>query len=66
MTIAARLTEDAKTTVLVLEAGNDHSNDLNVLAPGLATAQYGNSEYDWNFKTVPQVLHPHQSHGTAS
>ncbi|KAG4438451.1 hypothetical protein IFR05_006061 [Cadophora sp. M221] len=55
LTIAARLTENPKTSVLVLEAGNDHSNDTNVLAPGLYTGMYGNPEYDWNYKTVPQI-----------
>lgn len=38
-----------------MEAGNDHSDDLNVLAPGLFPAMYANPEYDWNYKTVPQV-----------
>jgi choline dehydrogenase-like flavoprotein len=55
LTIAARLTEDPQTSVLVLEAGNDHSNDTNVLSPGLYTGMYGNPEYDWDYKTVPQV-----------
>ncbi|KAL2062521.1 hypothetical protein VTL71DRAFT_6787 [Oculimacula yallundae] len=55
LTVASRLTENPKTSVLVLEAGNDHSNDTNVLAPGLYTGMYGNPEYDWNYKTVPQV-----------
>lgn len=41
--------------MLVLEAGDDHSNDTNVLAPGLYTGMYGNPEYDWNYKTIPQV-----------
>lgn len=43
-------------TVLVLEAGADRSADLNVLAPGLFPAMYGNADYDWDYKTVPQVL----------
>lgn len=55
LTIAARLSEDPSITVLVLEAGNDHSNDTNVLSPGLYTIMYGDPEYDWNYKTVPQV-----------
>ncbi|KAH0430339.1 GMC oxidoreductase [Colletotrichum camelliae] len=54
LTVAARLTEDSTTTVLVLEAGADHTSDLNVLAPGLFPAMYGNPEYDWDYKTVPQ------------
>ncbi|CZR63099.1 probable choline dehydrogenase [Phialocephala subalpina] len=55
LTVAARLSNDPSTTVLVLEAGNDHSNDINVLSPGLYTIMYGDPEYDWNYKTVPQI-----------
>ena len=55
LTIASRLTEDPNISVVVLEAGNDHSNDTNVLSPGLYTGMYGNPEYDWNYHTVPQV-----------
>ena len=55
LTIAARLTEDPEVSVIVLEAGNDHSNDTNVLSPGLCTTMYGDPEYDWNYSTVPQV-----------
>ncbi|RDW61981.1 alcohol oxidase-2 [Coleophoma cylindrospora] len=55
MTVAARLTEDPNISVVVLEAGNDHSNDTNVLSPGLYTIMYGDPEYDWNYKTVPQI-----------
>ncbi|KAF3807361.1 Dehydrogenase mpl7 [Colletotrichum gloeosporioides] len=54
LTVAARLTENSTTTVLVLEAGADHTSDLNVLAPGLFPVMYGNPEYDWDYKTVPQ------------
>lgn len=44
LTIAARLTENPHVSVLVLEAGNDHSNDTNVLSTGLYTGMYGNPE----------------------
>jgi hypothetical protein len=54
LTIAARLTEDPKISILVLEAGNDHSNDTNVLSPGLYTGMYGNPDYDWDYHTVPR------------
>ncbi|KAF9875069.1 putative GMC oxidoreductase [Colletotrichum karsti] len=54
LTVANRLTEDPSVTVLVLEAGGDHSDDLNVLAPGLFPVMYGDPEYDWDYKTVPQ------------
>lgn len=33
----------------------DHSDDITVLAPGLCTAMCGNPEYDWDFKTTPQL-----------
>ncbi|KAF7891691.1 hypothetical protein EAF00_007993 [Botryotinia globosa] len=55
LTIASRLSEDPQNSVLVLEAGTGHSSDINVLAPGLHTGMYGNPEYDWNYKTVPQI-----------
>lgn len=55
MTLSTRLSQDPRNNVLVLEAGNDLSNDTNVLSPGLYTAMYGNPDYDWNYKTVPQV-----------
>ncbi|KAK1994118.1 GMC oxidoreductase [Colletotrichum falcatum] len=55
LTVAASLTEDPRVTVLVLEAGADRSEDLNVLAPGLFPAMYGNPDYDWDYKTVPQT-----------
>ncbi|KAL0937289.1 Glucose oxidase 1 [Colletotrichum truncatum] len=54
LTVAARLTENPAVNVLVLEAGGDHTEDLNVLAPGLFPAMYGNPTYDWDYKTVPQ------------
>lgn len=55
LTVAARLSEDANISVVVLEAGEDRSEDINVLAPGLLTSLYGNSDYDWNYHTVPQT-----------
>lgn len=38
----------------VLEAGGDHSDDINVLAPGLLTSLYGDPTYDWIYSSVPQ------------
>ncbi|KAF8860243.1 alcohol oxidase [Acephala macrosclerotiorum] len=55
LTIAARLSEGPSTTILILEAGNDHSNVTSVLSPGLYTIMYGDPEYDWNYKTIPQI-----------
>lgn len=55
LVVAARLSEDATTSVLVIEAGDDNSNDPLVLTPGMMTAMYGNEKYDWNFISSPQV-----------
>ena len=54
LTVAARLSENANHTVLVLEAGEDRSEDVSVLAPGLLTSLYGDPKYDWDYHTVPQ------------
>ena len=55
LVVASRLTEDSDVSVLVVEAGADHSNNPLVLTPGLAGGMYGNEEFDWNFGSVPQV-----------
>lgn len=51
----ARLSEDDKTKVLGIEAGADRRGDLNIDTPGLLLNTRGNSDYDWNFWSVPQV-----------
>ncbi|KAK5118867.1 hypothetical protein LTR62_000076 [Meristemomyces frigidus] len=56
--LAIRLSEIPSVSVAVLEAGIDHFDDLNVLAPGLLTALYGNPDYDWIFFSTPQ---PHMN-----
>jgi len=55
LVVAARLTEDANVTVGILEAGGNGLDDILIDSPGLFTQVYGNPQYDWNFKTVPQV-----------
>lgn len=55
LTLAARLSENPGVTVVVLEAGEAHLNDPRVMTPGLAISLYDDPEYDWGFKTVPQV-----------
>lgn len=55
LTLAARLTEDPKVSVAVIEAGKDFSDDLFVNAWGLTTGMLGNPDYDWDFWTIPQV-----------
>lgn len=57
LTVADRLSEDADVKVLVIEAGANNSSDPLVLTPGLVASLYGNSKYDWNFNSVPQVRH---------
>ncbi|KAF8855124.1 alcohol oxidase [Acephala macrosclerotiorum] len=52
--LAARLTEDPKITVLVIEAGANKLEDPKILTPGLGWAMYDNAEYDWCLETVPQ------------
>ncbi|GIZ42013.1 hypothetical protein CKM354_000529400 [Cercospora kikuchii] len=54
LTVAARLSENTNTTVAVLEAGEDRSQDVNVLAPNLLTSLYSDERYDWNYHTTPQ------------
>lgn len=55
LVVATRLTEDPDVRVLVVEAGKDKSSDPLVLTPGLGTSTVGNPEYDWAFRSAPQV-----------
>lgn len=55
LVVAARLTEDPSLTVGILEAGGNGLDDVLIDGPGLFTQLYGKSQYDWCFKTVPQV-----------
>ena len=54
LVLAARLTEDPSTQVLVLEAGENHLNNPQVSIPGLWRSLIG-SDLDWKFATAPQV-----------
>lgn len=58
MVVATRLSEDPNVTVLVVEAGADKSSDPAVLTPALFSTQIGKPEYDWMFRSTPQVSHP--------
>ncbi|KAF2002143.1 GMC oxidoreductase [Amniculicola lignicola CBS 123094] len=53
LVLANRLSEDASTTVAVIEAGGDPSTDPRVIVPGFVATALG-SELDWGFGTVPQ------------
>jgi len=53
--LAARLTEDASTRVLVLEAGRkDASWDLFVHMPAALSFPIGNRFYDWKYESEPE------------
>ncbi|TGJ88443.1 hypothetical protein E0Z10_g387 [Xylaria hypoxylon] len=51
--LASRLSEVAHQTVLVLEAGVDHSDDPRVKTPAFYLALFG-TDVDWGFRTVAQ------------
>ncbi|KAI0154523.1 oxidoreductase [Xylariaceae sp. FL1272] len=51
--LASRLAEFADQSVLVLEAGADHTDDPRIKTPALYTTLF-DTEIDWRFKTAPQ------------
>ncbi|EUC63663.1 glucose dehydrogenase, partial [Rhizoctonia solani AG-3 Rhs1AP] len=55
LTLAARLSENPKTTVGVIEFGEYLPDDPVINTPGSAFSIPGNAKYDWLFKSVPQV-----------
>ncbi|CAE6433226.1 unnamed protein product [Rhizoctonia solani] len=55
LTVAARLSEDSKVTVGVIEAGEYLPDDPVINTPSSAFSIPGNANYDWLFKSVPQV-----------
>lgn len=55
LVIAARLTEDPNISVLVLEAGEDHTTDPRIRTPASWPSVLGSDEFDWDYRTVPQV-----------
>ncbi|KAF9002545.1 hypothetical protein BDQ17DRAFT_1357062 [Cyathus striatus] len=55
LTIANRLTEDQRTTVLVIESGNDLQNDTRITDPGMfALADI--SDISWKYSTTNQTI----------
>jgi hypothetical protein len=52
--VANRLTEDPNIQVLVLETGEDRTEDLRVKNLALFGGLFG-SEVDWKFESQPQV-----------
>ena len=55
LTLAARLSENPKIQVGVIEAGKDTTEDPLVLNPSFTLALWDNPDYDWSFKSAPQV-----------
>ncbi|KAL4877432.1 hypothetical protein BJY04DRAFT_198344 [Aspergillus karnatakaensis] len=55
LVVANRLSEDATIRVLVLEAGTNRLNDPRIQIPGLATTTYEDPDFDWDFRSTPQV-----------
>ncbi|KAF8170084.1 hypothetical protein BJ912DRAFT_1025458 [Pholiota molesta] len=54
LTLANRLTEDPKVTVLVLEAGVSDQGVLAAIAPFLGPTLTPNTPFDWNYTVTPQ------------
>lgn len=54
--VAARLSEDPNSTVLVLEAGKNTAADPQANVPAMWPMLL-NGEGDWKFTTAPQVCH---------
>ncbi|KAB5592638.1 Choline dehydrogenase [Ceratobasidium theobromae] len=55
LAVAARLSEDPKTLVGVIEAGQYLADDDMINTPGSAFQLQGNANYDWMFKSTPQA-----------
>lgn len=55
LVLAARLSENPHVSVGILEAGKLRLGDENVEGLDGMAKMWHNPEYDWVFKTVPQV-----------
>ncbi|KAK7556260.1 hypothetical protein IWX49DRAFT_636771 [Phyllosticta citricarpa] len=55
LVVANRLTENANTKVLVVEAGANRMGDPRIDTEGLMTTLYGDPDYDWDYHTEPQT-----------
>ncbi|KAI9888565.1 MAG: hypothetical protein M1814_006806 [Vezdaea aestivalis] len=55
LVVAARLTENPKVNVAVIEAGLDRNDDPRVYTPYKAWGLQNDFEYDWAYNSTPQV-----------
>jgi choline dehydrogenase-like flavoprotein len=55
LVVAARLTEDPNTSVVVLEAGSDKRADPRIQTPAFWPSILGQPDFDWSYQSVPQV-----------
>jgi choline dehydrogenase-like flavoprotein len=60
LVVANRLSEDPSIRVMVL-AGTNRLNDPRITIPGLAIATFEDPDFDWNFRSIPQVSFGRQS-----
>ena len=55
LVVAARLSENPEVTVGVIEAGKNKLGDMLVDTPAMFREMFGNEDYDWKYKTTPQI-----------
>lgn len=65
LVVAARLNEDPDVTVGVIEAGGNRLNDPLLDGPSLFTQLWDKPEYDWQYKTIPQVCWLKSTYGVS-
>lgn len=61
LVVAARLSENEDINVGVLEAGTSKLGDMLVDSPVMFMQTFNNPDYDWGFKTEPQVCDSYES-----
>ena len=55
LVLASQLSEDPNVSVGVLEAGDARLGDQNIASPVGMAAMFDNPDYDWCFRSTPQV-----------
>lgn len=61
LVLANRLSGNPDLQIAVLEAGKAKLDDFRIKVPALAPSMLSSLEYDWRFKTVPQVMNCKES-----